>query len=192
MAALIPRNYYYFVASLPSLEYGDDPHMSSSGFEEECLGVLEKKDAAYIPYCRYDPVLAAETTLPTGSPFIDKFLTYERIFILNIAGLRANKLGRPAPAESPQHMPRTVAMAKKAFEMDDPLQAALAIDRNRWSILDTMIDLGKVFGVNNIYIHLLKIKLLERKQILDSEAKGQEKFRECYDAILNHYYSGKA
>ena len=192
MASLISRNYYYFIASLPSINYGDNPPLSSPEFAEECSGALNPKDAAFIPYCRYDPVLAAGTALPTGSSFIDKFLTYERILILNIAGLRAAKLGRPAPAESPQDMPRTVAMAKKAFEMDDPLEAALAIDRNRWSILDTMIDFGRIFGVNNIYIYLLKIKLLERKQILDSAAKGKEKFRECYNSIIENYYSGKA
>ena len=185
------KNYYYFVATLPSIKYGDAPPMSSAEFEAECYRRLSPKDAAFIHYCRYDPRLAVETVKPTGSPFIDQFLRFERIFLLNLAALRTDKLGRPPAAdEPPADIPRTVAMAKNVFELDDPLEAALTIDRNRWGILNTMANMERLFKADSVYVHLLKIKLLERKQIFDSKEKGLEKFQERYGAIMDEYMHG--
>ena len=182
------RNYYYFVATLPSVNYGDKPPKSSAEFQEECHFLLSPKDTAFIPYCSFDPKLAIETLEPTGSDFIDLFLLRERVLVLNLASLRAAKLGRPAPADPPQDIPRTVSMARAAFDMDDPLEAQLYIDRARWGALDTMIGLDDMFGVNHIFVHLLKLQLLERKQRFDP-AIGSRIYRERYDMILDEYNS---
>ena len=189
-ANLTSKNYYYFVATLPSIKYGDTPPLSSEEFEAECYRRLSPGDAAFIPYCRYDPKMAVETVKPTGSSFIDQFLLFERIFLLNLAALRNSKLGRPAVAEPPADIPRTVAKAKNVFELDDPLEATLSIDRNRWGILDTMASMERIFKADRVYAQLLKIKLLERKQIFDSKEKGLEKFQERYGAIMDEYMHG--
>ena len=120
--------------------------------------------------------------------FIDQFLLRERILVLNLASLRAAKLRRQGPADVPQDIPRTVAVAKAAFEMDDPLQATLYIDRDRWGVLDTMVGMEDIFGLNNIFIHFLKLQLLERKQKFDPEI-GSEIYQERYDTILDEYNS---
>ena len=183
------EEYYYFVASLPSLSYGDIPPKSSEAFREDCINMLDPDDAKLIDYCVYDPKLAVSMEeVSTGSPFVDKFLTRERVLMLNLAFLRAEKLGWPAPAEPPLDMPRTAAVARAAFELDDPLEATLNIDRQRWSTLDSAVDLTDVFGVSNIYIHYLKLQLLERKQVYDAE-KGLANYKDCYNAIQDIYYS---
>ena len=182
------RNYYYFVATLPSINYGDIPPKSSVEFLEECNYMLNPKDAALLPYCRYDPKLAVETLEPTGSDFIDLLMLRERVLALNLAFFRAAGLKRNAPEDPPQDMPRTVAVARAASEMDDPLRAALFIDQARWGALDTMTALDDMFGVDNIFLHLLRLQLLERHQRL-LPGMGREMYRECRNAILNEYNS---
>jgi len=181
------RNYYYFVATLPSIDYGDKPPMSSEEFRAQCLDQLHEDDAALIRYCYYNPLLAIETVQSTGSPFIDCLMARERTLVLNLAYLRAGKLKRPSPGDPPHDVPRAEAVAKAAFEMDDPLEAAIFIDNARWGALDDMVGLDP-FGVNNIFAYLMKLQLLERRQCFDAEV-GAVKYKELYDSILNAYNS---
>ena len=150
--------------------------------------MLNPKDAALLPYCSYDPKLAIETLEPTGSDFIDLLMLRERILALNLAFFRATKLKRHAPEDPPQDIPRTVAVARVASEMDDPLQATLFINQARWGALDTMIESDDIFGVNNVFLHLMRLQLLEQHQRLMAEI-GRERYRECYDTILDEYNS---
>jgi hypothetical protein len=191
MEAILMK-YYYFAASLPSLSYDDKPYINSLEFQEECYRRLKRKDASYIKYCRYDSELAVKTVKPTGSDFIDRFMLRERVFVLNLANLRAAKLERSDSVDLPaEDIPRTIAVAHQAVEeAANPLLAEYLIDHERWDILDTMVVVGDTFSVDNIYIHLLKIQLLERKQTLGSKEKGIENYRMCYDAIIDEYNSG--
>ena len=181
------RNYYYFVATLPWVNYGDKPPVSSDEFRQQCYAMLSSDDAALIRYCRYDPVMAVETIQPTGSEFIDLLIARERTLTLNLAYLRAAGLRRPSPEDPPHDVPRAEAVAKAAFEMDDPLEAAVYIDEARWGALDAMVGVD-LFGVNNVYAYLMKLQLLERKQWFDAE-RGLTAYRERYDSILNEYNS---
>jgi hypothetical protein len=85
-------------------------------------------------------------------------------------------------------MPRTEAVAKTAFEMTDPLEAALFLDKSRWDFLSDKAGIDDMFGVNNIYIYMLKLKLMERRLRFDTE-KGFAAYRVHYDSILNEYNS---
>jgi len=185
---LASRYYYYFVASLPSISYGDKPPKSTVEFREECSYQLNPKDIALLPYCRYDPPMAVATLESTGSAFIDLLMLRERILALNLAFYRSGKLGRPVPPEPPQDIPRTVAVARAAFEIEDPLQAKIHIDRARWDALDTMVGLDEMFGVNYVYAHLLKLHLLERYQRLNFET-GLKNYQERYNTVLDEYNS---
>jgi len=180
-------NYYYFVASLPHLNYGDVPPFSSREFREQCNVFLNKDDAELIKYCCFDPKLAVETVKPTGSSFIDFIMLRERVLNLSLAQLRAARLKRQGPEEVPSDMPRAEAMAKSVFELDDPLEAELSMDRARWGILDELVGVN-VFGANTIFAYLLKLQLMERKQRFNAE-KGQAEYKNIYDTILNEYNS---
>jgi hypothetical protein len=181
------RNYYYFVATLPFIEYGDKPPVSSEEFREQCNGLLHPDDAALIRYCYYNPPVAVEALQPTGSDFIDLLMARERTLLLNLAYLRAGKLKRPSPEDPPHDVPRAEAVAKTAFDMADPLEAAIFIDKSRWGALNDMVGID-LFGVNNIFAYLMKLQLLERRQCFDAEI-GTVKYKELYDSILNAYNS---
>ena len=181
------RNYYYFIATLPSISYGDKPPVSSDAFRELCNALLHPDDAALLKYCYYDPKLVVETVQPTGSAFIDLLMLRERVLILNLAFIRAAKLKRPSPEDPPHDVPRAEARGKTAFEMEDPLEATIYIDEGRWGALDDMVGLN-TFGVNNIFAYFLKLQLMERRQLFDAE-RGSGNYRKLYDSILNDYNS---
>ena len=181
------RNYYYFGATLPSVTYDDNPPMSSEEFRELCCDHLHEDDAALLQYCCYDPKLTVETEQATASDFIDYLLIWERTLNLNLAFLRAGKLKRPSPQDPPHDVLRAEEAAKAAFEMDDPLEATLHIDRSRWEALDDMVGVD-TFGVNNIYAYLMRLQLLERRQRFDAE-RGAANYKELYDSILDNYNS---
>jgi hypothetical protein len=161
--------------------------MSSEEFRELCYAILHPDDADLIQYCCYNPQIAVETVQHTGSAFIDLLMARERTLILNLAYLRAAKLKRPSPGDPPHDVPRAEAVAKAAFEMHDPLEAAIYIDKARWGALDAMVGLNH-FGVNNVFAYLLKLQLLERRHCFDAE-KGSAEYRKLYDSILNEYNS---
>jgi hypothetical protein len=184
---LLPQSYYYFAATLPTLNYGDVPPISSKEFRELCADLLHPDDAALLQYCCYDPKLAVETIQPTGSDFLDLLMLRERVLVLNLAFIRAAKLKRPSPGDPPHDVPRAEARGKAAFEMDDPLEATIYIDQGRWGALDDMIGL-ELFGINNIFAHLLKLQLMERRQCFQEET-GASNYKELYDSILNEYNS---
>ena len=181
------RNYYYFAATLPSINYGDKPPISSEEFREQCNGILHPDDAALLKYCYYDPKLAVETVQPTGSAFIDLLMLRERVLVLNLAFVRSAKLNRPSPGDPPHDVPRAEARGKTAFEMDDPLEATIYIDQGRWGALDEMVGLN-LFGVDTIFAYLLKLQLLERRQLFEAET-GTVNYKERYDSILEEYNS---
>jgi hypothetical protein len=179
----LSRNYYFLISSLPYIRYEDKPPMSSEEFKTACASLLSSSDAALLQYCCYNPKVAVETVQTTGSAFVDFHLLRERTLNLNLAFLRSAKLKRPIPGEPPHDVPRAEAVAKAAFEMEDPLEAELYIDRNRWGALDDVAGTN-YFGVNNVFAYLLKLQLLERKQHLDT-IKGFVVYQELYEAIRN-------
>jgi len=184
---LASHNYYYFIATLPHLFYGESPPVSSHDFLEQCENFLYPQDAALLQYCSFNPKFAVETQTSTGSSFIDFFLHRERSLILTLASLRAAGLKRALQEEAPHDMPRSESIAKTVFEMDNPLEAEITIDKDRWNFLDEMIGYD-LFGVNNVYAYFLKLQLLERRQRFNDQ-KGLAEYRNIYETILNEFNS---
>ena len=177
------ENYYFFAATFDPLSYGDEPPISSVEFRELCQKFLSKEDAAFLKFCYYDPKLCMETIKPTGSEFIDNFMQQERGFLELLASLRAKKLGRNIEdSKEINHSTFGDRVCKAASEMDDPLEAELYINKERWSALDELVNIS-YFEVINIYTYLLKLQLLERKRFF-YEAKGTEEYQILYNKII--------
>ena len=164
------ENYYFFAATLTAITYGDEPPMSSEKFRELCCEFLSSKDAEYLKYCCYDPHLALATTEPTGSDFIDTFLYQQRCFLTKLASLRAKKLNRDLEIDVSEDDAIT---AKTAFEINNPLEAELYINKERWQALDDLVNIN-YYDVRSIYCYLLKLQLLEKKRIFDTAIGSAE------------------
>ena len=178
------KNYYFFAATLIPLTYGDPPPISSSSFRDLCHEHLNKDDLAYLKFCVYDPQTIVENSKQTGCTFIDLFLLHERTYILHLAALRARKLGRVNP-NNKQNFDHSdlLNFAKKVIEIEDPFEAELCINKERWQFLDEQINLN-YFEVKNIYCYLLKLQLLERKVLFDT-SRGKDEYQKLYNFIRN-------
>lgn len=175
-------DYYFLVAQLPALAYGQNAPMSSAAFLELCAANLSKADAALLPYCVLGTNSAGEFNA-TSSSFINKWRARERTLVLNLAEGRAAKQKRDSGAGSVPHDDAGAeAQAKAALAQDNPLEAEFLIDKGRWDAIESFTG-ASYFGVNVIYAYLLKLRLIERRMSFKTE-EGFAEYSSLYKEIL--------
>ncbi|MDR1399679.1 MAG: DUF2764 domain-containing protein [Treponema sp.] len=175
--------YYYLVAQLPYLVYGQQLPLSSQAFRVLCAHALSAGDAALLGGCSLDPEKSyTEPPVPTSSRFINEWRAWERTLCLNLARYRAQKRDNGASIEPPDSPADAALAAKAAFALESPLEAELFIDQARWNAIEAMQGLDS-FSVNMIYAYLLKLLLMERRAAFKVE-EGFAEYKGLYDAIL--------
>ncbi|MDR0450278.1 MAG: DUF2764 family protein, partial [Treponema sp.] len=190
-------SYYYLVAQLPSLVYGERPPMSSAVFRNLAGSLLGKADAALLDQVSLDPAprgkgaagpaeapAYAESAPPSGCAFIDRWREWERTLRLNLARARAQRMKREAAqAEPPGHPAEAVRAALGAAAVEEsPLEAELFLDRARWNAIEELQGTS-YFSRNTVYAYLLKLLLLERHSLFDTDA-GFAEYKSLYASIL--------
>ncbi|MDR3138100.1 MAG: DUF2764 domain-containing protein [Treponema sp.] len=188
--------YYYLIAQLPYLIYGQEAPMSSRAFKGLCEEALSPADRALLKYCALeaeevlsqnpeDGLLYGEPLPRTSSEFLDRWRDWERTLRLNLARLRFTRLKREgdrAPADPPDYPADAVTAAKAAFAMDSPLEAELFLDKSRWDLIESQQGLD-YFDRNTVYAYLLKLFLLERRSLFRPE-EGFAEYKGLYAAIM--------
>ena len=89
--------YYFLIAQLPYLRYGQTPPISSVEFTGLCREYLMRKDFKLLKYCVCGIHEEAEPFRAADSAFIDKWRRRERSLIHAMAQLRAARLKTDAP-----------------------------------------------------------------------------------------------
>jgi hypothetical protein len=187
--------YYYFIAQLPVLSYGEVAPFSSQHFKTVCVEFLASKDYSLLEYCALSPEVKGslgigfqEAMQPTGSPLIDGWRQWERALRLQLVYLRAQQLQRDIVREIPQlpevpFEPREVAtIAKNAITCESPLEAELYLDRSRWSTIELLKGFD-YFGRDTVFGYYLQLLLLERKAQF-SEEVGYREYKNLYTSIM--------
>ena len=192
--------YYYLVAQLPYLIYGQVPPMSSQAFKELVRPKLSRRDAAILELVSLDPQppKAAEkgpsyqNTAPlSGSVFIDKWREWERTLRLNLARHRYLKarIEGNAPSDPPALPADAVVIAAKAAAATEtPIEIEHQIDKARWDAIEVLRG-SDYFSRNHIYAYLLKLMLLERYALFDAET-GFAEYNALYASILESAQTG--
>jgi hypothetical protein len=189
--------YYYLVAQLPSLVYGQEPPMSSTHFRDLARTQLSAEDAALLVNLGLDPQPAgrspsyAEEGGPSGCDFIDRWREWERSLRLNLARLRAARLKREggAPVDPPVIPADAASAAQQALAaLDNPLEAEILLDRSRWSAIERLQGIA-VFSRDTVYAYLLKLLILERRASFKAET-GFAAYKSLYASILEHARPG--
>jgi hypothetical protein len=186
-------DYYYLVAQLPGLVYGEQAPMSSAAFRDLTRGLLDGADAALLDLVSLDPEpwgtgagpAYAENPPSSGCTFIDKWREWERTLRLSLAQVRAQRTRREGGAlvEAPVYPADAAATALKAAAIEDsPLEAELFLDRARWNAIEELQGIN-YFSRNTVYAYLLKLLLLERHGLFDTEA-GFAEYKSLYASIL--------
>lgn len=184
--------YYYLVAQLPSLVYGERPPMSPAVFRDLAGRLMGKNDAALLDRISLDPEPVpvkgpayADNAPPSGCAFIDRWREWERTLRLNLAQARAQRIRREGGAalEPPGHPAQAAAVALNAAAVEEsPLEAELFLDRARWNAIEELQGIDH-FSRNTVYAYLLKLLLLERHSLFDTEA-GFAEYKSLYASIL--------
>jgi hypothetical protein len=171
--------YYFFVAQLPMLTYGDTAPMSSEYFRDLALALLSKEDAGMLDYCKLDA--ASLGVVHTQSDFINGWVSRERTLRLNLAMARAAKYKRSIPGEEAHDVPRAEQSAAEALSMNNPLEAEMYMDKGRWDAIDFLVG-SNHFSVNTIYAYLIKLLILERHAQFKVD-EGFAEYKSLYSAI---------
>jgi hypothetical protein len=173
-------SYYYLVAQLPYLIYGQGAPMSSGAFKALAREKLAVSDAVLLDFCVLDPALAPDPALLPA--FFRRWLEWERALRFNLGRYRAQKLKRDFPFDPPQYPADAVTSAKAAFATDSPLEAEFFLDKARWKAIESFEGV-EYFGRDRVYAYLLKLLLLERHGRFRAE-EGFAEYRTIYASIM--------
>jgi hypothetical protein len=127
----------------------------------------------------------AENAPPSSCVFIDRWREWERTLRLNLAQARAQRLKREGGAlvEPPVHPAQAAAIALNAAAVEEsPLEAELFLDRARWNAIEELRGID-YFSRDTVYAYLLKLLILERHSLFDTEA-GFAEYKSLYASIL--------
>jgi hypothetical protein len=182
--------YYYLVAQLPSLIYGQPAPMSSKHFRELAEQALSPEDAAFLGCFTLNPFADPPAGVaPKGAPsFLEQWREYEKALRLNLARYRAARIKREVPSEVPEYPADAAAAAKAAAAMDSPLEAEIFLDEERWRAIGLFQGLN-YFDRNFVYAYLLKLLLLERRSCFRTE-EGFVEYKGLYAAVMEAAGSG--
>ena len=190
------------MAQLPSLLFEQKPSMSSGAFRALAESLMTEKDASFFKFLsiNYDPASeeddqnteydqgsSAESSSSTGCSFIDNWREWERTLRLNLAKQRAVKIGRDIKSitEPPVIYMDAASAAVKAIDETSPVDAELVIDRARWNAIVGFVG-SNYFDQMNVYAYYLKLLLLERRQMFNTDA-GFAEYKTLYNEIIENY-----
>ena len=185
---------YFLGAQLPWLVYEQSIPMSSVDFLALVKDKMSSKDSSLLEQCALSGVI--KTGIKTesdakgkkkekkpSSDFIKHWNKWESDLKLALASGRAKKLKRDeGEAEHDGRMNDAEITAKQALAMESPLEAEIFLDKARWNAIDSF-QKGSIFSENAMCAYFLKLLLMERKALFNTE-EGFTEYKGLYAAIL--------
>lgn len=163
--------YYYFVAALPGLRWGEAPPLSREDVLAHARTWLSAADSAALA------AAAARDEAVTAHPAGARWWQWETALGNALAAARAARLGRDATphlrgTETAESYVR--ATVQEAVKLDDALKAELLLDQLRWQFYEELAA-AHSFDFEAALSYVLRLGLLERWARFDA-ARGQQVF----------------
>jgi len=156
------NKYYYLVASLPRLEFGEHSPISKATFLAECEKWLSPTDLDNIKAIDINNLeITAE-----DNALVKEWKAFDAGFRTEIKGVREAR--RRSSGE------KISASLKIIFNESTPLLKEKKILEKRWEFLEEG-EFGYHFDINVLVLYFLKLQILERLEMFDKE-KGKEVF----------------
>lgn len=175
--------YWFFAATLPGLSFGTPVPMTEAEFLERCAISLSREDLAEV---RAIPSMLAEGRVPGNlrSGFLRAFMEWERGFRNELALLRAKRYGEDASPwlKEGRSEPGQAQSASSCFGINDPLEAELALERERWAAIDRLSALH-AFDLDAIAAYRLRLAIAARVQSFERQ-RGTAAYSRMYDDII--------
>jgi|GEM_PF-500748 len=163
--------YYYFMAALPGLRWGEAPPLSRAVFLAQAREWLSAADSAALA------AAAARDVAVTQHAAGARWWQWETALGNALAAARAARLGRDAAAylrgtEVAESYVR--AAVQEAVKLDDALKAEQMLDQLRWQFYEELAA-AHSFDFEAALSYVLRLGLLERWAQFD-EARGRQVF----------------
>jgi len=179
-------SYYYFVATLPSLQAtASAPPIAYAEFLDRASRFLSAKDDATLRGARlFIPEDGSFPTAAGSSPLLSRYYRWELSLRNELARLRAGRLQKQADRHVKPGDPEWdgVKTAQAAFQCDDPLQGELLLERERWAFVESL-SVNRFFDIEYLVAYALLLQAQERRARFAVE-RGQEGYRTVYASVL--------
>ena len=174
-------NYYYFVASLPSLKL-DNPGMSVEQFLLDAKYQLSKKD--------YNSLISAVENRQDSktSRFVQKYTQFKTMVEKEVAHQRAIKLNLDDSAyinngDKAAHISDKVITAINS----DPLQGEKIIINLYWDYLENNVGVENCFDITYIISYALRLQILSRLTLFTTP-KGEMEFNDLFNKLKTEIF----
>lgn len=170
--------YYYLVASLPSLGFSVPAPVEMTAFVEECNRQLGPADQAELEH------LLAGRRDQVSTSFSRNWLDGDSQLRNAIVRQRALRLGieeRKFLATHDGFRVDAEDAVNDAFSRANPMERELALDRYRWHLADEL-SAGDAFGLSAVLAYGIKLKVQERWRDLTQE-KGRERLEDLVGMV---------
>lgn len=163
------RDYWYLIAALPALRFGEKPAMGAEQFRTFC--------SDWLPDAGLRAVESVLDGTPDESGLTAAWHAKETQLRNAVARSRARRYNAESAARP--HAGFEVFIEKgvaDAFARDNPLEREMELDRLRWSLGDELAA-GDSFGFPAVLAYAVKLQIAERWASLNEET-GRNKVEE--------------
>ena len=162
--------YYSLVASLPSLQIGDEPRVTVEQYIDDCAQWVTERETDILKAVLLNEPVAAPCALCSTWNNIETQLRNA------VARQRGQKLGVDYKEYLQPHegfSGEIEALVTDAFTRNDPVELEQELDRARWKLAESLIG-SDPFGFGKVLAYGIQLKIVERWNRMDVSL-GKEK-----------------
>ncbi len=159
--------YYYLIAQLPELTFGEEPDISKNSFLEEAGKWLSFSDLKNLREAELDNLRE-----PHENGMLKRYFDFEQSLRSELAEYRRSRGG-----EKKEHRSRLVLSAD--LLEGNPLEVEKKLFFLRWQMIED-IAAGHVFSREAVFAYFLRLQILCRMSEFNKE-KGKEEFNKLIE-----------
>lgn len=172
------KNYYYLMASVPSLDLKMTPSLSSESFLKTALEQLSQEHGEQL--CQ----ILSDEPLCSADCEINQYLQWDKAVRNALVKLRAPAGDNGEECREGELIPAASTLAAALFKIESPLKAEQTWDGERWQFLENL-KTGHYFDFEAVAIYALQLRLAERQSRFQ-EKVGEEQYSALYKAVIEN------
>ncbi|MCR5760966.1 MAG: DUF2764 domain-containing protein [Sphaerochaetaceae bacterium] len=165
--------YYYLISSLPTLRTDAPMPISYEEFLRQCKSAVNAN--TYKTLCTLDA-----NSSESGISFVKQWTTFNGALMNELNRRRKEKFGKKVEANSDRNS-EIEKVVNQALNAQNPLEAEKVLLDAQFSYLDSLVNMH-FFDDNVLFGYAVKLRLLERQNVFDTE-KGKQEFSGLYNSI---------
>lgn len=170
------KNYYYLMASVPSLDLKTAPAVTSESFLKSASEQLSPKETLRLQS------LLNENPQCDGNGAAETYLRWDRAVRNALVRLRGEESDAARDCREGELLPEATVLAATLYKIESPLKAEQQWDVERWNYLENL-KTGHCFDFDAVAVYALQLRLAERNARFQEE-KGAQQYSELYKTVI--------